>query len=111
MSTYWIAAGRYKLGPESRIACTNLLLAVLLACATLVLGPVGGRCALSLATWGFLHAKSALKSNALLPHSADPALSADRSLDRVALALLSTSDRQPSQSRSRQSAGLTATAK
>ena len=67
MSTRWIAAGRYKLGPESRIACANLLLAVLLACATLVLGPVGGRCALGLATWGFLHAKSALRSNALLP--------------------------------------------
>ena len=112
MSTYWIAAGRYKL---TRIACTNLLLAVLATCATLVLGPVGGRCALSLATWGFLHAKSALRSNAPLPQqhdrarhvktdikqsragvSADPALSADRRLDRVALALLSTSDDQPS---------------
>ena len=67
MSTRWIAAGQYKLGPESRIACANLLLAVLLACATLVLGPVGGQCALSLATWGFVHAKSALRSNALLP--------------------------------------------
>jgi hypothetical protein len=63
MSTRWITAGRYKLGPESRIACANLLLAVLLACATLVLGPVGGRCALSLATWGFLHAKSVCRSN------------------------------------------------
>ena len=67
MSTDWIAAGTYRLGPESRIACANLLLAVLLACATLVLGPVGGRCALSLATWGFLHAKSALRSNPMLP--------------------------------------------
>jgi hypothetical protein len=73
MSTHWIAAGRYKLGPGSRIACTNLLLAALLTCATLVLGPVGGRCALSVATWGFLHAKSALRSNALLPQQRERA--------------------------------------
>ena len=90
MSTHWIAAGRYKLGPESRIACANLLLAVLLACASLVLGSVGGRCALSFATWGFLHAKSALRSNALLSQRHDRARHAktDIKQSRAASALI-----------------------
>jgi hypothetical protein len=109
MSTHWIAIGPYKLGPESRMACANLLLVVLLACATLVLGPFGGRSILSLVAWCFLHAKLALRSNPLqlLQHvrarhfktdftqsqagvSGDPRSQPILVLDRVALALLST---------------------
>jgi hypothetical protein len=109
MSTHWIAAGRYKLGPESRIACANLLLVVLLACATLFVGPFGGRSILKLLAWGFLHAKLVVGSNPLqrLQHvrarhaktdftqppagtSGDPRSRPILVLDRVALALLST---------------------
>ena len=109
MSTDWIAAGTYRLGPESRIACANLLLVFLLACATLFLGPFGGRSILSLVAWGFLHAKLAVRSNPLqrLQHvrarraktdftqprtgaSGDPRSRPVLVLDRVALALLST---------------------
>ena len=51
-----IAIGQCKLRPEPRIACLNLVLVLMLACASLVFGPAEGRSVPSLGARGFLPA-------------------------------------------------------
>jgi hypothetical protein len=67
MSTPWIAVGRYKLRPEPRIACLNLVLVFTLVCATLLLGTAEGRSLPSLADSGSLQARAACRSNSSQP--------------------------------------------